>query len=435
MFRYLRLFSLAILSTTSTQIMAAAFQLWEQDGASIANYHAGYAALAADASTAFYNPAGITRIKNQQIVLGGDTILTDFKYRGTIKVNTINAGNTAFTVTAQGGNIAFVPHLHYVAPLSERLAFGFSVVVPFGLKTNYGSTTMLRYAATKTSVMVINISPVLAWQVNDQFSLGAGIDAQRMNAEFNSYAVLGDPETDTRSANSAEDTAYGYHIGALFQLSPETRFGLSYHSKVDHHLKGTSTFSGPLAAFVNDGIRSFSSRATTNVTLPAYTAFSVYQKVNPQIAMMGTVIYTQWNVFKNLVLNNLSGAQGMEKSTSIRVVIPEHYHNSWNFSVGGDYFATEQFILRGAIGYDQTPVNNQYRNPQLPDNNRYVFALGGHYQATKTIGFDLGWSHLFIKQARVNPPTQVTGTQRTTTNGNVIGAGDVYGMQLTWDLV
>jgi long-chain fatty acid transport protein len=38
--------------------LAGGFQLWEQDGASIGNYHAGRAASAEDASTAYYNPAG-----------------------------------------------------------------------------------------------------------------------------------------------------------------------------------------------------------------------------------------------------------------------------------------------------------------------------------------------------------------------------------------
>jgi long-chain fatty acid transport protein len=61
--------------------------------------------------------------------------------------------------------------------------------------------------------------------------------------------------------------------------------------------------------------------------------------------------------------------------------------------------------------------------------------MGGHYQATKTIGIDLGWMHLFINEATVNPPAQITGAQETTTNGKVNGGADVYGAQLTWDMV
>src|SRR3990167_6386814 len=76
----------------SSLASASAFQLWEQDAASIGNYHAGYAAAAEDASTAFYNPAGLTRFKEQQLVVSADNIFTSFKYRGTVRVNTIGGG-------------------------------------------------------------------------------------------------------------------------------------------------------------------------------------------------------------------------------------------------------------------------------------------------------------------------------------------------------
>ena len=121
-------------------------------------------------------------------------------------------------------------------------------------------------------------------------------------------------------------------------------------------------------------------------------------------------------------------------STSINVVIPENYRNTWNISVGADYYVTDQITLRGGIGYDETPVQNAFRNVQLPDNNRYVIALGGHYQATKALGMDLGWTHLFFSQSRINPPPQVTGGQIVTTNGHVNGGADVFGGQVTWDI-
>ena len=178
---------------TSTQSMAAAFQLWEQDGASLGSYHAGYAATANDASIAFYNPAGMTRIKNQQVVLGGAGVAIDFKYQGSVAVTErVFRGtmtNSFPNVTTQGGNFSFIPALHYVAPLSDTMSFGFSVAVPFGLKTDYGTNTPLRYAATRTAISVVDISPSLAYQVTDKASVGAGVDFQKVWAEFNSIGI------------------------------------------------------------------------------------------------------------------------------------------------------------------------------------------------------------------------------------------------------
>lgn len=428
--------SVAGLLAFSSHAMASAFQLWEQDAASIGNYHAGYAAAAYDASTAFYNPAGLSRFKNQQLVFAGNGVVTSFKYQGTVGVNTIDDGALQ-TVTAQGGNPAFVPALHYVAPLGDVVTFGFSVDVPFGLKTNYGKTTALKYASTQTSVKVIDISPVLTFKLAEQLSFGLGPDVQMMKGEFAQVGTNGTIEWDSDGINSANDTAYGMHAGILYELNENSRVGLSYHSQVVHHLTGNSSFSGPLvreALEIPSGTIT-NRRTKLNITLPPYTALSAYHKLNPSFAVMGSIIYTQWSTLQNLVLHNVTGIQDLEASTNIIVTVPMHFRNTYNISVGTDYFATEKITLRGGLGYDQTPLSNMYRNAMLPDNNRYVIALGGHYQSTQTIGFDVGWSHLFIKQARVNPPPQVTGDQIVTTNGNVSGGADVFAAQVVWDLI
>lgn len=429
----------ALLITTgmvfaSSQVFASAFQIFEQDGASIGSYHAGYAAEANDASTAFYNPAGLTRFKNQQIVISGDSVLTDIKFKGNVTVSTIDAGFTPLPVTAQGGNYAFVPGMYYAAPVTDRIAFGFGVDVPFGSKVNYGYSTNLRYVSTQTSVTVIDISPVIALKITDKASLGFGPDIQPMKAEFNSVGTISDDKLDTDGINSADDTAYGFHIGGLYEFTPETRAGLSYHSQVVHHLTGTSSFSGPLADFY--GVPIESDRSKVNLTLPAYTAFSFYHRVHPQWALMSSVIYTQWNVLKNLVLQDIAAIGiGGDPSNSIVTTIPQYFRNTWNFSLGANYYSTENVMLRGGVGYDQTPVRNEYRNVELPDNDHYVVALGGHYQATKALGLDAGWSHVFMQKAHVIPPPQVTGAETTTTNGSVTGGADVYALQVTWDFV
>lgn len=420
----------------SSHAMASAFQLWEQDAASIGNYHAGYAAAAYDASTAFYNPAGLSRFKNQQVVFAGNGVVTSFKYQGNIGVNTIDDGAPQ-AVTAQGGNVGFIPALHYVAPLSDVVTFGFSVDVPFGLKISYGQNTALRYASTTTSVQVIDVSPVLTFKLNDHVSFGLGPDVQIMKGEFDQVGTNGVIEFDSDGINTANDTAYGMHAGVLYEFNENSRVGMSYHSQVVHHLTGNSSFSGPLvreALEIPSGTIT-TKRAKLDITLPPYTALSVYHKLNPSLAVMANIIYTQWSTLQYLVLQNVAGIQDLAASTNIIVSIPQHFRNTFNYSIGADYAATDTVTLRGGLGIDQTPVNDQYRNVMLPDNNRFVIALGSHFQSTKTLGFDIGWSHIFMNSAHVNPPAQVTGDEIVTTNGNVTGGADVFAAQVVWDLI
>lgn len=423
----------------SGNAMAAAFQLWELDAASIGNYHAGTAAIADDASTAMYNPAGLVRLKNQEIILGADPILTDFLYKGTVRVNTLVNPLTGLPaiqpVTVQGGGFNLVPFGHYAAPISNRFVFGMSIDAPFGLKTDYGAATAARYAATLTKLQVIDYSPSLGIAITDKFSVGFGIDIQRLTAEFDQYTTLGAvgfAPADTFSNNESSDTGYGYRLGALYQYSPQTRVGINFRSKVTHHTSGNSYFTGPLAL---NGISQQSNNFQATATLPSVTSVSIFHFLNNCWDVMGSVAYTQWSVFKDLVLQNVAGinAFGINSNTVV-VNINQHYRNAWNYSIGANYHPNEKWILRSGLGFDESPTNNNYRNLQLPDSDRIAIALGGHYQASKAIGFDLGWTHIFAMNTRINNLNQKLGPEVITTNGSVTANADVFGLQLKWDI-
>lgn len=417
---------------------ASGFFLWEQDAASIGNYHAGVAAIADDASTAWYNPAGLVRIKNQQLVLGADPILTDFRYKGTVGVNTIFDPNTGFTAAptgavAQGGQFNIVPFGHYAAPLSDRVVLGFSVDVPFGLQTNYGNTTFTRYAATLTQLQVIDFTPSIGIKLTDQLSVGGGVDFQRLSAELNLETALGTAEfpDNTRSHNAASDWGYGWRLGALYQLTPCTRFGVSYRSKVTHHAKGNSLYVGPLA----EDNRQYTRHFHANATLPALTTLSAFHSFNPCWDVLGSVTFTQWNSFQNLILQNVAGINAELLHTENLVVnIANKYQNVWNYALGANYHPSERWIIRTGAGYDQSPSNNKHRNLQIPDSDRVAIALGAHYQVNRALGFDAGWTHLFAMNARIRN-TQVFGPEIVTTRGTISGNADVYGLQAKWDII
>lgn len=430
---------------------AAAFQLWEQDGATVGNYHAGRAAEAADASTGFYNPAGLVRIKNQQIVLGVDPIMTDFKFRGT--VNTTAGSPQFFTTstgpvptTVEGGTSNLVPFFHYAVPISSWSVFGLSLVAPFGLDINYGYATNMRYALTMASLRVYDLSPSVGVAINDKLSVGGGIDIERARAEFDSAATVpGVSVSDTLARNIGSSNALGFHLGILFQSSENTRYGLSYQSKITHHLNGNSTFVGSLAnsddmGNAAGGVQG-NSGLKANINLPATTAFSIFHTFNPTWDVMGTVQFTQWSILKDVILQNVSGAVvnplafGVPiASNSIIVDIPQHYRNTWNWSLGANYHVNKKFMLRGGVGYDQTPSKDAYRNAILPDSNRIAVAIGAHLQVLRTLGFDAGWTHLFCVNTRINNPPEVAGAQTVNTIGSVKASADIVGLQMKWDI-
>lgn len=413
--------------------LAAAYQLWEQDGASEGNYHAGRAAIAEDASTSYYNPAGLIRIHNQQVVAGIVPIVTDFLFRGDVEVNTF--GPVEHPVVTQGGIFTMVPDAHYAAPITKNLVVGYSLVSPFGLKTDYEEDTFIRYAATLTSLQVIDFAPSIGFAINEFLSVGLGLDAEHAKGVFDLVGGAATPAFDTIATNTGSGNAFGYHLGVLFQYTPDTRIGLAFHSQVRHHLIGDSKFTGPLANDF-DGGRQESDNLRVNTTLPPTTTLSAFHSFNPAWDLMGTIIYTKWDVVRNLVLQNVSAVDADDlSSNAIVVTIPENYHNTWNYSLGANYHFNHKWFIRTGLGFDESPANDVDRNIQLPDSDRFVAAFGWHYQPSQWLGLDMGWTHFFAQDTNINHNVETMGAQVTTTNGSVHANADVYSLQVKWDII
>ena len=162
---------------------------------------------------------------------------------------------------------------------------------------------------------------------------------------------------------------------------------------------------------------------------------SAYHDMNNRWAVMGSVVYTQWNIFKQLTLNNVvdSSLDGYDLvKQNIDVNVPQNFHNTWRASVGTNYKLTDKWLVRTGVGFDESPTNNTDRNLRLPDGNRYAIAFGGRYQAKKDLALDAGWTHQFIQTARINN-TASQDTQSVYVNGKSYSHADVLGAQLTWN--
>lgn len=439
--RSLLLMSLGSIGLTATNIASAsAFQLWEQDAAGVGDYHAGGAAEADSASTTYYNPAGLTRMKNQELSFGTTVVDATIPFKGTVNVSTLDpTAPQQAAVSAQAGSVNLIPNFYYATPLTSKLALGFGVVVPFGLKTAYQGNTYAKYAATTTSINVMDFTPSLAYQIFQIFSLGAGLDIQYLQGVFNQYGVLSDTVTATHSGNEGDAWGLGYHVGGLLQFNNQhTRIGLTYHSDTQYSMKGKSKFIGTLANGFTGGSQ-ISDNLRANLTTPSFAELSVFQMINDQWSVMGSATYTWWDTFNRLRLNNIATIvldpnTGLFTATTGSVTVAENYRNTLNYALGVHYSPIQRLTFKAGLGFDHTPSHLPERNLQLPDGNRFAIALGGHYQLDKRLGVDAGWTHLFITTADINN-TQALGAESVTANGYSHSSANIYGLQFTFDFV
>lgn len=165
---------------------AAGFALIEQNASGLGNAYAGQAAAATDASTVFFNPAGMGLLPDSQLVVAGNLIKPSAEFQ--------NGGSTAAPLQTLGGTggdaggLALVPNFYYVHPVNKELALGIGVNAPFGLKTEYDQTWMGRFQAVTSEVQTINVNPSLSYKLNDTVLLGIGLSAQYIDAKLTNMA-------------------------------------------------------------------------------------------------------------------------------------------------------------------------------------------------------------------------------------------------------
>ena len=403
--------ALAALSVAASwpaqQARAGAFQLRENSTVSLGTAFAGAGSAADTPATAFNNPAGLTQLLGTQIYLGGNLIAPSFTFEG----SATNAFGRPISGASDrdGGDPAFVPYGYATHRINDRFSVGLAITVPYGLTTYYGAGFVGRYQADKTLLSTVDINPNIAWKVTDWLSLGAGFSANEATAQFSSAInsqtlgfaatrrILPLPDGLFR-LRSENDWAFGYNVGALITISPTTRVGLTYRSRIQHDFSGNADITVPSPLSLSPALRS--GPAGAKLVLPDTAGISVTHVFSPKWTGYADVTWTNWSLFKSLDVYRSTGQQ--LSSTQ------ERYNDSYFISAGASYALNDRVTLRGGAGFDATPTTDQYRTARVPDANRYLLATGASWRFLPRTTVDFGYSHVFVDSPSIHE-TSSTG--------------------------
>lgn len=401
-----RLIPLVAAGLASGQAAAAGFQLLEQNASGIGNSYAGSAAVAENASTIFFNPAGMTQLKDREVSVGMSAVRPTFKFdnRGSSVgvLGTAGEGNDA-------GSWAFIPNAYMSWALTKNLYAGLGIGAPFGLVTEYDNPWLGGAQAIKFDIKTVNLNPSLAYRINDKISVGGGLSYQKMKVEYIRQATVTSAALAATTATlSADNDAWGWNVGALFTLSPTTKVGVSYRSSIKHDLKGDLSVSGP-AAGASAALTTGAAKA--DVELPETFILSVAQTLNDKWEMLGDVSWTGWSSIPKVDIVRTSGAlNGVTVQT-----LDTKFRDTWRFALGTNYRLNEQVKLKFGIAYDQSPVqSDQHRLVSLPDSNRTWLSTGAQIKVTKDSMVDLGAAYLRVAESHIDNNQTALGRGRVT---------------------
>ena len=396
----------------SSQLLASGFALNEQSVSGMGTGFAGRSSSADDASTVYGNPAGMSRLKREQITVGAAAVIAKTDISGP-------GSNLGGETDGDMVPVVGVPMGYYVKPLDDNWSIGFGVYVPFGLVTDYGSDDAARYWGKKSLVEVVTFQPTVSYAFNDKVSIGFGPTINRIKGELSSNTInpLTPGRNDGEVKIKGDDTAIGYNIGILVQATDSTRLGLTYHSMVDYKLEGKTKINnaliGPLSGSKFD--------AELKVKTPESVDFSVTHELDDHWTLYAGSTWTRWSRLKDItVVNEVPAPLAANYGT---ISEEQNWHDTWAHAVGASYKVNKEWTLRTGFTVDQSPTNNQDRSPRIPTGDRKIFSIGAGWTPTDDMTIDVAYSYLWEEDTKVNLASPTKGRYQAKYDNSAHGIG------------
>ncbi len=421
--RTLLLSGACVMALGANGALAGGFGLHEQSAEALGESFAGVAAGAGGLSAMFWNPATLTNSPGIQ-TSSSYTLIVPYASDTNTSPGPIaalpSAGNTIGT--------ALVPASYASYQLNNQWWLGVAINSPFGLATKNNFGTAPGLWGLTTSVFTTDITPELAFKVNDWISVGVGVQIE--------YMELRETQAKNQAAvpvaiAKARSWGAGFTAGVTLKPIDGTEIGVGYRSQVRQGLQGSLTAITPAPG------APFYTTISAPLTLPDSVSVGLRQRITPQLTLLAGLEWTGWGRLQSLSVSATAPALGGAIANG-QVLRVENlrYRDGWMYSLGGEYQWDPNLTLRAGAAYEVSPVTNANRDVRLIDADRVWLSLGASYKVSSKLKIDLSYAHIFYANGTINipagstfPAIPVAYTGNTSARGDVLSVGMTY----RWD--
>ena len=322
-------------------------------------------------------------------------------------------GNTG--ITEETDNPIGTPfYLYATYKINDKLTAGLGVYTPFGSTVDYGEDWSGKYLIQDISLSAIFIQPTLSYNINDKLRVGAGFAIVRGAFEINRAAPV--PIGNDAQVNLQGDAiAFGFNAGVHYDVNEKFSVGLTHRSKVDVELEGGDaefTVDAALASRFPD------SEFDATLPLPATTTLGLAFQVSEKLLVSVEGSFVEWSGYESLDFDFAEEVIADSKN-------PRNYEDAMIFRAGAQYSYSEMFDFRAGFYYDQSPIQDEYFNPETPNSDNIGMTLGLSGHIGERFGFDA--SLLYIIGLERDSEYQPSGFGGTYASRSVIaGVGLNY---------
>lgn len=382
----------AALALSTTQVIAAGFQLNAQSATGLGRAFAGDAVIADNASVMARNAAAMALFDKTELSLGLNVLKTEIEVNDATYVGPTAPSGTSSNYD-DAGDTSLVPNIHLIVPINEQFAVGINLYSNFGTKTEFDDSFSGSEYGGLTDVKSVNLGLAASYRINQQWSVGGGLDIIYGTGKLERSLDVGAPEKMEVLNADASGVGLGFNLGTVFELNENNRFGLSYHYSPELEAEGDIYYNGTTAK--DD---------TLYMPLPDMAEFSGYHRLtDSKFAVHYSVQWIGWGAFDTLD----SKAHG--------TLNEYQWKDAMHFSLGGTYYLNNSWTLRSGYMYDQS-AQDEVTSTSVPDSDRQWFSAGFTYHFSDDSNLDLGATYLVGQDVFVTESTegvsQITGTTR-----------------------
>ena len=362
--------AVAVGAITSPAAMGGGIEVPMQN-ARAAGMADAFIAGADDPSAIWYNPAALTNVEGTQASVGAIGLFMDWHFDGD--------DGSSQSMHSQ----AVLPHLYLSSDLgTERLRVGIGVNNSFGLSEEWGGEGPLRFIVDEAMLSAINISPAVAYQVDDHLSLGFALNIYYADLTLHRQAFLGAPPfPEGEFRMDGQDWAVGFTPSILWEIDDRNAIGAFYRSEVSFDLHGDARVG--IAGVPDVG----PDRTNVPIKLPQQIGVGYAVRPTDALKVEFNVVWTDWNTFDRVRISSDNPAFDGSQ-------IPADWRSGFTYRVGAQYDLTDHWAVRAGYAYGENAVPNATFTPIVPDSDYHLFAVGLGYR-TGQWSLDLAYQLIY----------------------------------------
>ncbi len=404
-----------------------------------------------DRSTAaiINNPAAMSLLDGEQVGGNLTAVMPDWD------VNEgwdCKAENSCASSNAQES--AFIPTFGYVRPLSDRLTWGIGMGASAGQGMDYGGRFRSRPIVTDNNIQVVGLMNSLAWRMNDKWTFGigagalygtfeqkqdlpslsasagediesvidfvglarqceglpptalalclkgavgeSGLDPESAGETLSSIRSYLGGESGTRVKLEGDDFAAHVVVGLTYEFLPGHRLGLAYNYMSDFKFEGNATIKGKLLSDetyqkVNDSL---------TWDMPDQLVLSGSHQLSTDFTFFWDIERVFFDDFESTDLN----IEGYPE-----LIIDRNFKDANRYAIGGEYAFTNQFTLQLGLSFDESPVDDSDRMPDIPVEEIIKTSIGAIYQVNERLNVHTYFIAEFLGDGEIEQLASIDG--------------------------